>query len=72
MVYIDVCSILKWQNKQFHNHSSCELAVDLYLDLLLQGLHVVYDFIQHHHCLANHLEQVAFPIFNLRTPNYSK
>jgi hypothetical protein len=68
MVYIDVCSILKRQNQQFHNHSNCELTVDLYLDLPLQGLHVVYDFIQHH-CLANHLKRVAFPIFNLRTPN---
>jgi hypothetical protein len=70
MVHIDIRSILKRENQQFHNHSSCELAVDLYLDLPLQGLHVVYDFIQHD-CLPNHLKRLSFPIFNLNTPNYS-
>jgi hypothetical protein len=70
MMYIGICSILKRENQQFHNHSSCELAADLYLDLPLQGLHVVYDFIQHD-CLANHLKQLTFPIFNLSTLNYS-
>jgi len=36
--------------------------VEIYLDLPLQGLHVVYDFIQHD-CLANHLKRETFPKF---------
>jgi hypothetical protein len=47
---------------QFHSHSSCELTVEIYLDLPLQGLHVVYDFIEHD-CLANHLKRETFPKF---------
>ena len=62
IAYIDVGSILKWQKLQFHNDSSCELKVGTYLDLPLQGLHIVYDFIEHD-CLANHLKPVIFPNF---------
>lgn len=62
IAYIEGGSILKWQNLQFHNHSSYELTVGTYLDLPLQGLHIVYDFVKHD-CLANHLKRVKFPNF---------
>jgi hypothetical protein len=62
IAYIDLGFILKWQNLQFHNHSSYELTVGTYLDLPLQGLHIVYDFIKHD-CLANHLKRETFPNF---------
>ena len=51
------------EEPRFRSHSSCELAVGiyiLYLDLPLQGLHVVYDFIQHDR-LADHLKRETFP-----------
>ena len=49
-------------NCSFTVHSSCESTVEIYLDLPLQGLHVVYDFIEHD-CLANHLKRETFPKF---------
>jgi len=32
VVYINVCSIITWQNLQFHNYSSCGLAMVTYIE----------------------------------------
>ncbi|KAG8047435.1 hypothetical protein GUJ93_ZPchr0008g13203 [Zizania palustris] len=63
MVQMGVCCILKQQKLQFHNHSaSVNLAQSKYIDLSLQRLYIVYDFVKHDR-LANHLKQVTFPSF---------